>query len=392
LDILVVGKYPPIQGGVSASTYWLCQLWAEMGHRVAVVSNAQEVEPEYRQIISENDISNLYGFRKQNAVDILYTGIDPSHFFIPRGNPVVTKLIAAGLTRITHSRPNFIFAFYFEPYALCAWALSKMTGVPFVLRHAGSDLGRLMKSTALAETYRRILIDASAIATSEGHFNYFKELGVRPERLLRAAEQRLPGDVFYPTPMPPADALRLGSYGKVGRAKGTFQLLDTLGALREKKVCYSFTAHWGGQQLQLIHSIIEEKQFTSTEVKLLPLLPPWRVPEFIRSCHIIFFLESGFSIEHHTPSVPLEVLACGRYLVVTREIAVKSQYQDYLLPDRNCSIVDELSTDSICSAITSASAAIRNGGQIECSFDASIRSVADHQAVERLLAEIGSLI
>lgn len=46
--ICVVGKYPPIQGGVSAQCYLMCRWLAERGHEVDVVTNADEVEECYR--------------------------------------------------------------------------------------------------------------------------------------------------------------------------------------------------------------------------------------------------------------------------------------------------------------------------------------------------------
>jgi hypothetical protein len=44
MRICFIGKYPPIQGGVSAQTYWAVRGLAERGHEVCVVTNADEVE------------------------------------------------------------------------------------------------------------------------------------------------------------------------------------------------------------------------------------------------------------------------------------------------------------------------------------------------------------
>ena len=51
MRICLVGKYPPIQGGVSAQTYWFAQELANQGHQVHIVSNADEVEAGYRTTI-----------------------------------------------------------------------------------------------------------------------------------------------------------------------------------------------------------------------------------------------------------------------------------------------------------------------------------------------------
>jgi len=44
---------------------------------------------------------------------------------------------------------------------------------------------------------------------------------------------------------------------------------------------------------------------------ILPFLPNWRVPEFIRACTAVCFLERGFRVAIHAPMVAREVLACG---------------------------------------------------------------------------------
>ncbi|MFT3775185.1 MAG: glycosyltransferase [Minicystis sp.] len=56
---------------------------------------------------------------------------------------------------------------------------------------------------------------------------------------------------------------------------------------------------------------------------VLPFIPHWRVPEFIRACTAVCFLERKFPVEIHTPSLPREVMACGTCLVLSGEIADK---------------------------------------------------------------------
>lgn len=59
MRICIVGKYPPIEGGVSAQTYWAARGLAERGHEVFVVTNAAEVEPAFRIQLEPGDISFL---------------------------------------------------------------------------------------------------------------------------------------------------------------------------------------------------------------------------------------------------------------------------------------------------------------------------------------------
>ena len=55
MNILMISKYPPIEGGVSSDNYWHAKGLGEKGHRVYVVTNSYEVEPEYRESLRPND-------------------------------------------------------------------------------------------------------------------------------------------------------------------------------------------------------------------------------------------------------------------------------------------------------------------------------------------------
>ncbi len=53
MKIMLVGKYPPIQGGTSRATYWSAHDLVESGHEVEVISNNFEVEPTFRQFLDQ---------------------------------------------------------------------------------------------------------------------------------------------------------------------------------------------------------------------------------------------------------------------------------------------------------------------------------------------------
>ena len=55
MRICVIGKYPPIQGGVSARNYHMAHELAKRGHQVHVVTNAREVELPWRLLMRQED-------------------------------------------------------------------------------------------------------------------------------------------------------------------------------------------------------------------------------------------------------------------------------------------------------------------------------------------------
>ena len=48
MNICILGKYPPIEGGVSTHTYWLARGLAGRGHQVHVVTNADDIDSSTR--------------------------------------------------------------------------------------------------------------------------------------------------------------------------------------------------------------------------------------------------------------------------------------------------------------------------------------------------------
>src|SRR5579862_3413321 len=55
MKLCLIGKYPPIEGGVSTLTYWMARGLAQRGHDVHVVTNADEVEATFRMTLEADD-------------------------------------------------------------------------------------------------------------------------------------------------------------------------------------------------------------------------------------------------------------------------------------------------------------------------------------------------
>jgi hypothetical protein len=81
MRILIVGKYPPIQGGVSSHTYWLARGLGELGHDVSVVTNADRVEEMYRIPINMNDHHTLHEYQPKGVRIESLKGAPPQHRF-----------------------------------------------------------------------------------------------------------------------------------------------------------------------------------------------------------------------------------------------------------------------------------------------------------------------
>jgi hypothetical protein len=139
----------------------------------------------------------------------------------------------------------------------------------------------------------------------------------------------------------------IGVYGKVGAAKGTFDLITALGRLAADGRSFQLAAMVGNESGSTMRTALVEAGIAERTL-ILPFLPNWRVPEFIRACTAVCFLERGFSVAIHGPMVAREVLACGTCLIVSKEIADKQWNREQLASGVNLLVVtDPRDTDEL---------------------------------------------
>ena len=390
MKILMICKYPPIQGGVSADAYWTAQLLLELGHEVQVITNAPEVEEEYRLHLTEDDQRLLSGYRIRDSITIHASHVDERHVFIPQNNPSVSKLVGIGLRVIEDMKPDLIWSFYVEPYGVVALLLSKLTGVPYTIRHAGSDLGRLMLTEQLKPLYQEVFRNAAVILTNKSHFPKFREMGVDEKKTIQYISVRVPADIFFQKPMPKGE-FTVGIYGKPGTTKGSIELLKAISILKAEDFSIIVKALWSGKFLpKLLREV--ENLCIADRLLMQNYIPHWKIPKFIWSCHIVLFLENNFSISFHGPGVPIESLCCGRPILTTKEI--ESKLPDILKRGKNCIIVPSspLKPEDIAMALKEAYAKISDGWPKTEWPDSGLIGVRTRKAMEQLLAQIQAII
>ena len=370
LKICLIGKYFPIQGGVSKDNQWLAYFLAKAGFQVHVVTNAEEVEPQYR-CLNWSPFPLLPSDCPGNIILHTTSKAERRHY-TPYANPFVTKLASIATEVIRTYQCELIYSYYLEPYAVAAFLASRWTGVPYGLRHAGSDVGALFQSLELQTAYREVILAADYIVASPATYRSFLHLGVTQDKLYFPAGSYLPPQVFTPHAVPlnvnaflawmrehlPTDPYyavfrhfaqkpfhpevpTIGIYGKVGTVKGSFDLVKALGYLqREGSVFQLLTLMQGSTSALAEFATSIEEQGLTNVTWLLPFVPHWTVPQFIRVCTAVCFLERDFPIPIHTPLIPQEVFACGTCQVLSHEIAEKQTYHEQLQHGVNVFLVD----------------------------------------------------
>jgi glycosyltransferase involved in cell wall biosynthesis len=347
--ICIIGKFPPIQGGVSMRTYWSAHALAAHGHEVHVVTNAKEVTPPFRMHMRPQDWQRCESAYGSGSVAVHWTDpIDRTQSFIPMASPFVSKLAAVAAQ--VHSRHPFdvVFSFYMEPYGVAGHLAAEITGVPHVIRMAGSDAGRLWHHPQLAALYDHVLRSAQAVLVRGEVADRAVARGVEAGRIADDGGFAVPEDAFNPDgPTLDLPALRteldadsdvkdalwgefkggrpyFGICGKLGEAKGSFALLAALHRLTHsgRDVGLVGPVHGLPPVEDAFRARVRELGLVD-RVLQVPYLPHWRMPEFLRSCLAVCCLEQDFPIRFHAPIVPREALLCGSCLVASTELIRK---------------------------------------------------------------------
>jgi glycosyltransferase involved in cell wall biosynthesis len=366
--ICIIGKFPPIQGGVSMRTYWSAHGLAARGHEVHVVTNAKEAQPPFRMHMRPEDWARCEADDGSGRVTVHWTDpVDRSQLYLPMASPFVSKL--AGLVAGLNSQHPFdvIFSHYLEPYGVAGHLAAEMVGAPHVVRMAGSDSGRLWHHPQLEPLYDHVLRSAQAVIATGVVAERAMARGVDPAKIAPGEGFAVPESLF--TPMGPAmdfAALReeverdpdtrgllwgafqadrpyFGICGKLGASKGSFALLAAMQRLKRSGLDIGLVAlaHGRAEIENEFRGQVRELDLVD-RVLQIPFLPHWRMPEFFRGCLAVCCLEQGFPIAHHTPIVPLEVLLCGKCLVGSTEVIRKLPDYGRLPHGYGCVAIDDV--------------------------------------------------
>ncbi|MDI1460760.1 glycosyltransferase [Catellatospora sp. KI3] len=346
MRICLIGKYPPIQGGVSARTYRLAHGLAARGHAVHVVTNAAEVEDQYRIQLRPEDRTRLGGHYGPGTVRIHQTLADHyGQWHVPWHNPYATKLAGLAIETIKEHDLECVVSWYLEPYGVAGHLAASLTGRPHVINTAGSDVGRLWHQPGMRSLYDGIFRAADVVIGVRGLPKALAEIGVPRSRMMPNDGHFVPLDEFAPDGpalevAPASTAPTIGVFGKLGRFKGVLPLVRAIRNCLDRGVPVRLAAMVQGEapEEEAFASLVEELDLRDHVIRI-PFMPHWRVPEFLRGCDVACCLEQDFPITAHNPVIALEVMATGTAVLLSHEIAAKQPERQRLAHGYNCWIV-----------------------------------------------------
>lgn len=333
-----MGKYPPLQGGVSCGTYWLARALAQKGHKIFIVTNTQEAGFEYSAQIYPRDSYNL----EPDNITLINTRPLNSRF-IPAYPAFVSKLAGLSIEAIKKEKIDVLYSNYLLPYGVAASIAQAATGIPWFLDHAGSDITNLLNEEQLRPVFLELFKQADVVVNSpqvrylSGGRGFIGKEKLAPLSTDKLFARSL-DDVFSPQVKPAALSEYFQGFrkelpvftcpGKVSFLHKTFAFIEAASKLPKGRFYLLFITEQGRNQV-LLKNKLRECGLTD-QACVLPFVPPWKVPSFFNASTCVVCPEDeedpDFPQGTHSSRLPLEAMMCGKCVIVGKGMSKKFFY------------------------------------------------------------------
>jgi glycosyltransferase involved in cell wall biosynthesis len=311
--IVCISKYPPLQGGIAARTYWLTKALAERGHEMHVVTDAIDASPEYTMSRCDEPASspNLFVYRPDVEI--------PWH--IPEDRHRALNLLDTAVRVINEVQPDIIDTGYMVPYGIVGSLASRMTGVPFVLRHGGSDVAKFLSQNVWPTLFQKMFKAATLTITDQAALQTIRKSA---SNLVSALPYVPDPNVFNPsgrsTNAPPVLAI-VGKTNYHWRHKGWHRVARIMNALGRD---FRYLIVSQGKGLADFKAFMMEN-WSVDAIDWESFVPPWNMPSLFNRIDGLFAFERDLPFPSFSNLV-LEALYSGT-TVITDNIDISECYR-----------------------------------------------------------------
>lgn len=301
--IICISKYPPLEGGIAAKTYWLCRALAEQGHTVHVVTDGENIDADYCSPAFQDGapVNNLHIHRLQEKI--------PWH--IPNDPHRSLALLNAALEVVDRHGADIIDTGYLIPYGLVGCLAGQMTGLPFLLRHGGSDLNKFLDKGIWTNLITKALKDAGAVITDNDHYGAFGGLSKR----VISIPPYVPDPAFFkpvPVEMSKPTLALIGKANYHWRHKGWHRAIEIMKSIGDR---FHYLIVSQGIGLKDFRKFVEDRIGLVIEWK--EFVDPVEMPRLLQSVSGIFVLQQDLPFPVFSNLV-MEALYCNVTVVTDR--------------------------------------------------------------------------
>lgn len=310
MKILLIGKYPPMQGGISAKTYWLYKQLEKDGFEYRVITPEAK---HYSIPDHEHDESNVTVVKEKEI---------PWH--IPESSLLDDRLINAALKVANDFTPDLIETNYLWPFCKDALFVAQTLSKPLLIRHAGSDILKFYKDQEFRDIMSHYFNQATAIATNTSSVNLLENICNHSGKIQCMTRYIPDPSIFKPEkPDKQYDILFAGKINYHWHLKGLKLLLELI---RQKKLKALFLI--GGKYEEEIHQQIAKKNLGNS-INVCGFVTPDKMPAIYNSCKFVWCWEEEGGIEDFS-NIIWEAVFCGTPCILNSKLSEKIEAEGWL--------------------------------------------------------------
>ncbi len=320
-EIVYISKYPPLEGGIASKTYWLANALARAGHTIHVVTDGVDVDT-YLTIPNADHPPETPGVFIHRADQVV-----PWHN--PNDSHRSISLLDKSLQVVTEKKPDLIVGGYLVPYGIIASLLSRLTGIPFVLKHGGSDIHKFLLNDVWPHILPKALAEACQVITDYDSLDHIR----RFTNSIKVLPPYVPDpSAFARLPRPDRDTITLALIGKANyhwHHKGWQKIVNFWGQLGDE---FRLVVVSQGIGLEGFKDFLPKNLLN--RIDWLPFVPPWKMPDLLRTIDGLLYFQDQLPFPMFSNTV-LEALSCGT-LVITDSIDLLEGYRRHGIDLGNC--------------------------------------------------------
>ena len=312
MNVCIISKFPPIQGGISAKTYWMTRGLAEKDVTVHIVTNANCVEQEYR--IDDQSL--------ELPLKLNVHFVDPDiPWHIPSSDLYVPRLLDKALEIIADTHIDVIDTNYLIPYGIVGYMLSKITGIPYILRHGGSDIAKFLEPGIFRRLLSEVIRNASAIITDDKNKKFFE--AINPN--IHVLPRYIPDEKHFKPTIASRKIPTFACIGKINyywKYKGLDKIIDIFSGIPNQ---YALRFVGQGKGFIEFEKFVNDHNMKPPEFK--KFIHPAHMPSLLDDIDYLLYFQKDNPIKDFS-NIVCEALWSG-VTVITDETADMHEYAQY---------------------------------------------------------------
>lgn len=302
MKILLIGKYPPMQGGISAKTFWL-------------YSHLQKQGFEFKIVTLKKSHYEIPHSKFDDSVVVINDKKIPWH--IPETNLIDDRIINVALKIAKNFDPDLIETNYLWPFCKDALVISKILKKPLLVRHAGSDIQKFYNDEEFKEIINFYFNEAVAIVTNITSSHLLNKMHINTDKIFCLQRYIPDPEIFSPNKKNKTfDILFTGKINYHWRQKGLVQLLQVI---KRNKLRALFIID-GNYKDEILNMISTEK--LNSYIEIIDFISPDKMPNIYNSCRFVWCWEDKGVVEDFSNLI-WEAIFCNIPCIFNSDVAGK---------------------------------------------------------------------